>query len=136
MRVVGSPQRGQKPLVLCHHSACMAMPPSDKRSSGSFVPRIGTSVSRFMPSGRTASFGSSAVKQGVPRSVPSQNGSLTADSSPAGSAPSGRRSALPVGTTTSCWSWTSSQCPRASGWPPPRFAGSKSAPSTSRLKGR
>ncbi len=109
MRVVASPQRGQKPLVDCHQSACMAMPPSDSRSSGSFVPRMGTSVSRASPSGGAASLGTAAVKQGVPWSVPSQSGSVTADSRPAGSAPSGRRKAPPSGRTRRSSSWTSSQ---------------------------
>ena len=96
------PQRGQKPLVDSHQSACMAMPPSESRSSGSRVPAIGTSVSRWNSSGTAASRGSDATQHSVsPPSVPSQIASPSAPSSFAGRSPAGSRKLSPSGTTTS-----------------------------------
>ena len=48
------------------------MPPTVSRSSGSFVPCIGTSVSAASPSGTGASFGRAATQHGAPPHVPSQ----------------------------------------------------------------
>src|SRR6266568_1458890 len=87
------------------------MPPSDRRSSGSRVPCIGTSVSRCRPSGSAASRGRPATQHGVPAYVPSQSGCLATPSRPSGSSPVGRRNPPPAGTTTSLCSWTRSQWP-------------------------
>ena len=71
------------------------MPPSERSSSGSRVPCIGTMVSRTSPAGTAAPFGTAATQQGVPPSVPSQMGSPAPPSRPAGRSPSGRRNRSP-----------------------------------------
>jgi hypothetical protein len=108
MRVVGAPQRGQWPLVLCQYSACMAMPPSESRSSGSFVPFIGISVSRRRPAGSAVPAGSVLTQHGVSPSVPSQKGG-SAVSHPAGRPPCGRHGVSLSATTRRFWSCTISQ---------------------------
>ena len=115
----------------------MAIPPSERRSSGRRVPAIGTSVSRWNSSGTTASLGSEATQHSVsPRSVPSQMGSPSAPSSLAGRPPAGRRNLSPSGTTMSFWSWMMSQLPRSLGGFVPRLAGTNAPRRQSMLNGR
>ena len=90
----------------------MAMPPSERSSSGSLVPRIGTSVSRCEARGHRGVRGSAATQHGVPCHVPSQSGRRsTAPSSAGGGLPRAGGSPRPSRATSRLWSWTSSQWP-------------------------